>query len=243
MTADVVVGWVRPKLVDGDFMDCLLVTLNHDRGNGQRLAGFQRVRCTANISDGRNQLVHWFLNESEADWLWMVDTDMVWHPESLDRLLAHANPDKAPIIGALCFARDNRTGQVWPTLYELEPIPDSGDWRFFRYHSWPKDTLMPVDGTGAAFLLAHRRVFEAVRDHGYSRAFPWFQETENTGGRVSEDLTFCLRARNCGFPIFVHTGVRVGHIKDAVIGVDTYRAQQAALVPVIATEMVLGAVA
>ncbi len=225
---DVAVGWVRPKMVDGDFLDCLLVTLDHDRNHHQRIGGLQRVRCTANVSDGRNQLVHWFLTQTTADWLWMVDTDMVWRPDCLDRLLAAAHPETAPIVGALCFAREPNTGQVWPTLYELEPIPGADDWRFFRYHSWPQDTLMPVDGTGAAFLLVHRRVFEAVRDHGSSKAFPWFQETENSGGRVSEDLTFCLRARDRGFPIHVQTGVQVGHVKDIVIGADTYRAQRAA---------------
>jgi hypothetical protein len=229
VSGDVIVGWVRPRLVDGDFLDCLLLTLRFDQEvGGGRIGGFQRVVSSANVSDARNQLVNWFLTSTSADWLWMVDTDMVWAPEALHRLLAVADPDTAPIVGGLCFGRETRTGTVFPTLFELEAVPGSDEWRFYRYYDWPEGQLMPVDGTGAAFLLVHRRVFEAVRDHGYSKVFPWFQETENSGGRVSEDLTFCLRARDRGFPIFVHTGVHIGHIKDVAVGADTYRAQQAA---------------
>lgn len=222
-TSDVLIGWVRPDLVHADFMDCVLRTFAADREGPGRLAGWGTVRSSANVTSARNQLVRWFL-DTPADWLLMVDTDMVWQPDDVERLLAHAHPDSAPVVGGLCFAKELESGRIWPTLFEAE---DAGGYaQLFRFHSWPPNTLFRVDGTGAAFLLVHRRVFETVAANGFSAAYPWFQETENPAGRLSEDLTFCLRAGSCGFPIYVHTGVQVGHIKPHVVTADTYLAQQ-----------------
>ncbi|MBQ1047865.1 hypothetical protein KBX50_05250 [Micromonospora sp. C51] len=220
---DVVIGWVRPDLVHGDFMDCVLRTIATDREDACRLAGWTQVRSGANVAAARNRLVNWFL-DTHADWLLMVDTDMVWTPEDVTTLLAHAHPDAAPIVGGLCFAKEFDSGAVWPTLFEAE---DAGGFpRLFRFHSWPPNALYQVDGTGAAFLLVHRTVFETVAARGFSVAYPWFQETENPAGRVSEDLTFCLRARACGYPVHVHTGVQVGHIKTHVVTAGTYLSQR-----------------
>ena len=119
---------------------------------------------------------------------------------------------------------EQRTGAVWPTLFgetEFEGRP-----RLTRFKVWDRDVLWPVAATGAAFLLVHRRVFDEVRGRGFSRAFPWFQETENEYGRVSEDITFCLRARQCGFPIFVHTGVELGHVKSHIVDAALFAARQ-----------------
>jgi GT2 family glycosyltransferase len=35
---------------------------------------------------------------------------------------------------------------------------------------------------------------------------------------MGEDLTFCLRAAAAGYPIHVHTGVQVGHMKSTTLG-------------------------
>jgi hypothetical protein len=225
VTADVVIGWVHPGHVHTGFMESLLLTLARDQGadGGNRIAGWTGVRCTANVSAARNQLVDWLL-ASPAEWLLMVDTDMVWSADALDRLLEHADPVRSPVVGGLCFAREFATGRIWPTLYELEQT--DGQSQFLRFHSWAPDSLFPVDGTGAAFLLVHRTVFEQVAAKQFSPSYPWFQETEGPAGRISEDLTFCLRARDCGVPIAVHTGVQVGHVKEVVVTAQDYLAQQ-----------------
>lgn len=223
MTADVVVGWVHPGQVDAGFMDSVLRMIDHDRVHDGRVAGYAGVYCSANVSSGRNRLVDWFLR-GPADWLLMADTDMVWPADALDRLLANADRARAPIVGGLCFAREFETGRVWPTLFHREPV-DGGD-VFVPHDRWPDNALFQVGGTGAAFLLVHRWVMEAVQQRRFSAAYPWFQETENQVGRVSEDLTFCQRAHAVGAPMFVHTGVQVGHVKTRVIGVADYLAQQ-----------------
>lgn len=221
MSGDVAVGWVHPGQVHGAFIDSLLRMLDHDRAHNNRVTGHMGVQCSANVSSGRNRLADWFLTSTPAQWLLMVDTDMVWQPDALDRLLDHADPQATPVVGGLCFGREHDTGAVRPILFHLEPV-DGGS-VFLRHDEWPADTLMRVGGTGAAFLLAHRAALEAVRGRGFSKAFPWFQETENDFGRVSEDLTFCLRLHAADVPVHVHTGVEIGHIKPHTVTAVDYR--------------------
>jgi len=181
-----------------------------------------------NIAAGRNELVRWFLDEGECGWLLMLDTDMVFKPDLPDALLANANavPGEryAPIVGALCFGV--ALGELFPTIYDFVE-KDGGGVQCVRYHDFPRDSMFQVGATGAAALLVHRSVFEAVADRKFNEAFPWFQETALDGGeRCGEDVTFCLRAAMCGFPVHVDTGTAVGHQKSQVLTVDLFEEQQ-----------------
>jgi hypothetical protein len=144
-------------------------------------------RPGSNLSAPRNTLVRRFLEYGLADWMLMLDTDMVFRPDLLERLLEHADPVEAPIVGGLCFGFDDK-GDIQPTLFGL--VGDEGSPQVIRYHEWPPDSMFQVAATGAACLLIHKSVFEAIRDvrvpsrggrAGFNDGFPWFQETEHDG--------------------------------------------------------------
>lgn len=225
-TEDVVIGNINPGEVSSAFVDCLLRTVAYDRGNGNRIAGWNFVQVSANVSAGRNALVEWFL-DSPAQWLVQIDSDMAWTPDSVHRLLEQADPVERPIVGGLCFAQEADTGMIWPTMFDLAGTEENIE--FIRYDEWEPDALLPVGSTGAAFLLTHRSVCEAIRDHGFSAAYPWFQEREIGGRRSGEDVSFCLRAAAVGAKVHVATSVAIGHIKRHVVTLDGYRAQRAML--------------
>jgi hypothetical protein len=167
----------------------------------------------------------------------MVDTDMIFMPNLIERLLEHADPDRAPIVGGLCFGFDGE-GDVQPTLYGF--VGDENNPQVVRYHEWPPDAMMQVAATGAAALLAHRSVFETMRDfehpsrpgkRGFNDAYPWFQELEHDGRPVSEDIGFCWRAGLLRIPVYVNTAVQLGHIKQRVLTMDGYLASRGYLSP------------
>jgi hypothetical protein len=232
----VVLAYLHPGLVSGAFMESVLDLLVYDTAFHRRIVsggGRLASQAGANLSAPRNGLIRRFLEYGQADWLWMVDSDMTFEPDTLERLLEFADPGQAPIVGGLCFGFDDK-GDIQPTLFGL--VGDELHPKVIRYHEWPPDSMWQVAATGAACLLIHKSALERMRDHvlpsgqvGFNTAFPWFQETAHDGEPVSEDITFCWRASLIGIPVHVNTGVQLGHIKDQVLTMDRYFAQRGLL--------------
>jgi GT2 family glycosyltransferase len=170
-----------------------------------------------NISTPRNLVTDDFLRRQRAPWLLMVDTDMVWAPDALDRLIAAADVRERPIVGGLCYSP--AAGETRPVMYELIR-KDSGELAFAHWETWPEDACVRVSATGTGFLLMHRAALEKVAACSKDVAAPWFRESP-VGAPLSlmgEDMTFCLRAGAAGIPVHVHTGVSVGHMKPVMLG-------------------------
>lgn len=210
-----VIGYIHPGVVRAEFMRSMLNLLVADPARIEAVISFQSGPLIANA---RNDVVSMFLGERKSPWLWMVDTDMVFNPDTLDRLIESADPTERPIVGGLCYAESD-DGPV-PTMYEL--VERDGGAEFARYQIWPEDQVFPVGGTGAACLLMHRDALKRIASgwgDKVDRVFPWFRESSIAGRRaLGEDLTFCLRAQSAGIPIHVHTGVQVGHMKTHMLG-------------------------
>lgn len=227
-------GYVHPDQVSVLFHTSFLQTVLWDKANHSLIVGGAGKFSSANISNARNEVVRQFLAmPSRPEWLWMVDTDMEWQADAVHRLIESAYDDggdlKAHIVGGLCFGVHD--GRLWPTLYRLGEA-DDGEIGVFRYNDYPRperdgdDCMFGVDATGAAFLLIHRQVLEDMLERQFNRTYPWFQEMELDGKTCGEDFTFCLRARQAGYPTWVNTGVRIGHHKSYVLQEDMYLMQR-----------------
>lgn len=230
----VVVAYLYPGLIHGAFAECLMDLLLYDTANHQRIVeggGRLPYRSGANLAAPRNEVVRKFLEYGKADWLWMVDSDMTFAPDTVERLLEYADPQEAPIVGGLCFGFDDR-GDIVPTLYGLDGDAENpADLDVTRFNEWPADAMFQVVATGAACLLVHKSVFERMLEFqhpnrpgrlGFNDAYPWFQELEHDGRPVSEDIAFCWRANLAQIPIYVNTAVQLGHIKDRVLTAEAY---------------------
>lgn len=212
----VLVYYLSPGQVAHEFCQSLLEMSIYDLMTSRHLAGVFGVRSGALLAAARNSVVTQFLDSDAADWLLFIDSDMTFERDALEQLFAHADPETCPIIGGLCYGLDFVEGP-FPVVYKLVDTPDGP--MTHRPGRLDRDTgLMKVDGTGSAFLMIHRSVLTKMRDRQFSKAYPWFQETELGGGHpVGEDITFCLRARTLGFPIVVNLDLRIGHKKDQIV--------------------------
>jgi len=202
--------------------------LAFDTANHRRIFdGGGRIfrHASVNISGPRNSVVREFL-AGPADWLWMIDADMTFPPDALERLLASADPVNAPIVGGLCFG--STEGVMWPTMYDL--VSDEHGPGFMRWTNVPENTMVQVTATGGACLLVHRDALTAIGEK-FAGPYPWFQETSLGNEPMGEDFTFCLRAGMCEIPVYVHTGVKVGHVKATHLNYDRYVAQLATSAP------------
>jgi len=208
-----VIGYCRAKDVAGEFCESLVALAMEGK---TQLDALLALKWGPNISTARNKIVDDFLTLQRAPWLLMVDTDMVFAGDALDRLIAVADPHDRPIVGALCYSQDGDAAQ--PVMYELGENA-AGTVAFVRYTTWPQGGLQRVSATGAAFLLMHRGALEKIQANTNDTAAPWFRETAVAPlALMGEDLTFCLRAGAAGIPIHVHTGVQVGHMKTGMLG-------------------------
>lgn len=186
--------------------------------HGKQLRNF----CsTGGIVAGRNEIARQFLDLTECEWLFMVDSDMGFAPDTVDRLIASADRYERPVVGGLCFAlRRERSTELHAQKYRVVPTVYAWEERdtevgFRAVPDYPRDQLVPVSGTGAACMLVHRRALGKVRQKYGDR---WFDPiTHPTGPTTfSEDLSFCVRLSACDLPIHVDTSVKTVHDKGGV---------------------------
>lgn len=221
-------------------VDSALSVILHDAANYGHITKGGHVtllKSGPRIAEARNQLVDGFA-ATDDDWLLMYDSDMVFPPDAMYRLLDDAydggNVPKRLIVGGLCFAGSLRPdGRITPTIYAPRQQDDG---RVLTEVVWdyPRGEIVKVGATGAAFLLVHRSVFAKMRrphpegfgtmPNGAENSYPWFIEGVNGGLQFGEDVAFCMRARALGFDVWVDTGLRIGHLKTAELSEEQYLA-------------------
>jgi hypothetical protein len=216
-TADVLVAWVHSEQVAHSWFISMMNLFHVDRRVGPHAA----MECgTDGLVHARNATVVAFL-ASDAQWLFWIDTDMGFAPDTVTRLLEHADPDTAPMVGALCFANkkhgpDGMGGnrnRPTPTLFRWVELP-TGENGYMPILDYARDTMVPVAATGSACLVIHRSVFEKVAARETTEN-NWYTKLTNptTGQVIGEDLSFCYRVNAAGIPMFVNTAVKTTHLK------------------------------
>jgi hypothetical protein len=197
------------------------------------------LQSSPRIHEARNQVVDLFAAlEQQPEWLLMIDADMTFEPDLLERMMQVADPVRVPILGALCFG-GGRVHEPFPTIYRLleERIDERSYYSLDKVHDYPRDALVQVGATGAACLLVHRQVFATMKNaygtlpDGQPNPSPWFAEgiTGLKGEGWGEDTVFCLRAQSLRIPVHVHTGIKVGHVKEVIIDEVFYDNRRAAV--------------
>jgi hypothetical protein len=235
----VTLAYLHPGEVSTCFAESKSDLMFYDAGNRRRIMGHPHgaiaKECgSSGIVDGRNKVAAAFLDETDADWLLWIDSDMGFAPDSLDRLLEVADPTERPIVGGLCFAMrsDGKASffgtkhRCVPTVYDF--YEESERVGFISRMDYERDAVVPVAGTGSAFVLIHRTALERVRTkHGDNWYTPITHPTGPT--TFSEDLSFCVRAAATDSPTFVHTGVKTTHHKGfSYLDEEFYTAQEVA---------------
>jgi len=178
------------------------------------LHNYVAIEATANLAKARNRLVDEFLHNddyAECEWLWFCDTDMVFPPETLHRMIARAMQCDIKILGALCVIVTS-DGPV-PTLFIDHP-----DTITQVLLDWEPDQVGEVAATGTGCILIHRSVLTDLFDKSGGSKNCWFNFDVRTGENgaewaLGEDVSFCLRAREAGHKVYVDTTMHVGHHK------------------------------
>lgn len=161
----------------------------------------------------RNNLVERAFAEG-ATHLIMMDTDQVYHPLTLTRLLSH----RLPVVGALVHRR-------YPPFDSLMLKAVEIDERFNGYESideWEDGALVEVDATGGGCLMFDMQVFRKMPR-------PWFRDDKAPEGAppIGEDIGLCQDLKAAGYRIFVDTSVPAGHLAHMIVNTATNRLYRA----------------
>lgn len=74
------------------------------------------------------------------------------------------------------------------------------------------DDLARVAAVGTGFMAIHRTLLREMEAR-YAQPLPWFEEPVRNGVHYGEDMGFCLRLMDMGYPVLVHRGVTPLHHK------------------------------
>jgi len=110
------------------------------------------------------------------------------------------HPDQPKILSALYFTRSLSCA---PCIFSLT---DEGTVPIFYY---PPDEVMKVDVIGFGFVIIDVEIFRAMGPNLF-----------NLGNDFGEDAAVCTRMLAAGYPVYVHTGVKIGHILETPMIVD-----------------------
>lgn len=148
----------------------------------------------------RGQILQEFLKIPSAQYLLMIDSDMVPPKDGLVRLL---DRDVDMVSGLAC----RRTPPYKPVIIHTSVNGYPGE-LLKDYHTYG---LHEVFATGCAFTLIKRHVAEAV---AAKFKHPFFHRVLPNGDVCGEDVSFCWNVKDLGFRIFLDCDCHVGHLAD-----------------------------
>ena len=226
-------------MVTGGFCDSLWAMGQYDRDTAHNI-GALNSEVGPLVVNNRNQLMVEFLRlDRRAQWLLMLDTDIVFAPDLLDRLLAVAEDQPEPVdVLAAHYNVKRIEGRMssWT-------LPKSVTWWDDEVRAYVPDTLqeagiqlrdvddpvivgkMPphpqlweLASCGMGATLISRWVAEEVGKRHIDDGHRWFAHEDFSAELgvpflSGEDVGFCVRARRCGFKIWGAPFIRVGHLK------------------------------
>lgn len=176
------------------------------------------------------------------EWLLFIDSDIEFTPEHISTLLSlhqsgWLSPADYPLIAGI-YANpftDEVPGEeeggdhIGPVAYEWVEVENlAGELAgiptpTFRRLSRKSLAALPgvpgegsdvceVAAVGTGFMAIHRSLLDRM-EREFAQPLPWFEEPVRNGIHYGEDMGFCLRLMDMGYPVLVHRGVTPLHHK------------------------------
>ena len=215
----VALAWCDGGLVDGRFMDGLLLAIMNAPKIGMRVVN--KIRVNGNqIGRQRQVLFDNWADVTKTDWLLWIDSDIVVTPDSLKLLWDSADKVSRPVVSGTYFvSKENERSlmQPFPALFK----EGSNKHELQIIHPLPKNELIKVDSAGFGFLLMHKSIVPKLRE--VSPNYSLFAEEEGIGDKyISEDIVFFRKLKATGVDLYAHTGAVVQHMKRFSFDINYY---------------------
>jgi hypothetical protein len=198
----------------GDFLCSWTKLIQHCMSLGHQMYFSQRYTSNvyyvrslclgADVRRGTHQ--HPFDGKIDYDFIMWIDSDIIFTTDQFEKLISN----DLDICGGVYLMDGGKQFAVVKDWNE-QKFKENGTFDFLT----PSDisttsSLIEVSYTGFGFLSIKKGVFENIQ-------YPWFGPKYTTIGNchdfASEDVSFCMRARDAGYKIYVDPTVWVKHQK------------------------------
>lgn len=160
------------------------------------------------VSESREKLAALAISR-DADYVLWLDSDMTFEPDIMERLYKHM--ETYDIVTGLYFRRRPPFSPVIFKKLHLE-----GDVCLFEdYTEYPEDRVFEVEGIGFGCVMMKTEVLLSV--------FARYKNCFTMMGRNGEDVSFSMRARNCGYKIWCDPSIKCGHIAYSMVNENFYK--------------------
>jgi GT2 family glycosyltransferase len=183
-----------------DFVNCLLRL--------KKPVGSEIMTVPLSLVYVARETIIGYAIQNNFDYVMFIDSDMIFQSDSLQRLI-DANKD---IVSGLAFMRKPPYN---PCIYSKLKLGEGTEIICETAKTYGKG-IQEIEGVGAAFCLVKTKVFKDIYEKRQQCFFPIMG--------YGEDLAFCLRARSCGYKIYVDTDNKIGHIGQIICTESTYKA-------------------
>lgn len=167
------------------------------------------------VAEQHERVARWFVEETTADYLLVLEQDHRYPPNLLARVAEY----EAPVVGALYYTRRE---PYWPVA--LVPRPEhlgregiwEGRWDDVELTPlWPsledqyrrERGLCRVSAVGMGCMAIRRDVLEDAPKNA-----PYFSNHFEFGKHWTDDVWFCCEAQQRGYEVFVDTAVELPHM-------------------------------
>ena len=167
------------------------------------------------VYTSRNSLAAQAL-EQEADYILWLDSDMVFNPDLLERMIETAKNLDADFLTGVYY---RRVEPYTPVLFEKLELREEGGSEWTHFNQFPEDAPFKVGGCGFGCVLMSTGVVMDVSNKFNGRLF-------HPLDGLGEDLSFCWRARQCGYEIYADPSIPLGHMGYSMIGKAHWKAYE-----------------
>ena len=189
----------------------------------QSLASLNRVdECAVAFEIGslvytsRNNLAKKAI-EYGADFIFWLDSDMVFNPDLLELLHKELKEKDLNFLSGLYY---RRVEPYTPVAFETLTMEEDGC-KWTEFEETPTETF-EVAGVGFGCVLMKTEMFIDI----FVKFGAFFDPLKGVG----EDLSFCWRARECGYKLYCNPTIPLGHVGNNIITknyYDSYKAVRA----------------
>ena len=164
------------------------------------------------ITQGRSKIANFFLNNTDHEYLFFLDSDIGFNPEDVLKLLSHQ-------VDIVSGAYPMKTIPVRYCIHIQQPEERQGD-------------LLKITGNGMGFVLVHRNVLLKMAqnfpelqyipstddsnvpptEQELNNSYHYFMEHKENNAFMSEDKSFFHRARMLGYDVWLDTSIKLQHV-------------------------------